>query len=182
MDDDSVMRVICWAGPERAMKNKFYEMKADIVESRMHRIKSLFQNQEKAKEAASLLFSLELAAIYLVGRRRGIARALAALLMAIDSSACKRQANVMEVIGTVQGDATRPEVDATSVAKARKLYKHFIEDRKIPCDQSIEIADVLRRLSSVFLWCVLWHCAFDSKELFDMLTTQSSIPASKKPS
>ena len=135
MDDDSVMRVICWAGPERAMKNKFYEMKGDIVESRMHRIESLFQHtQQEVKEAASLPFSLELAAIYLVGRRRGIARALAALLMAIDSSACKGQANVMEVIRMVQRDETPPEkvdaVDATSVAKARKTYKFTISCHK----------------------------------------------------
>jgi hypothetical protein len=138
------------------MKNKFYEMKGDIVESRMHRIESLFQNtKQEVKEAASLPFSLELAAIYLVGRRRGIARALAALLMAIDSSACKGQANVMEVIRMVQRDETPPEkvdaVDATSVAKARKTYKHFIEDRRIPSDPSIEKAVVLRRLSSAFL-------------------------------
>ncbi len=100
-------------------------------------------------------FSLELAAIYLVGRRRGIARALAALLMAIDSSACKGQANVMEVIRMVQRDETPPEkvdaVDATSVAKARKLYKDFVEDRRIPSDPSIERAVVIRRLSSAFL-------------------------------
>ena len=150
LDMDTTMRVLCWTGG--GPNNAFQALEPASLELSLRRIKQLFPSPEVAREAASLPFPLELGAIFLAGRQRGVGRALAALLFALDNGVCKQRADTMQIIETVQARVRTPAgTEAASMTKAREMYAHFVDDRRLPYDQVEDPKAVALEVARAFL-------------------------------
>ena len=123
MDSDTVMRALCYTAG-KAM-NRFAKLTLANTKHYMHRIETLFADQTLAKAAACFPFSLDMGALFQAGQELGVGQALSALLLAIDNGVCKRSADVMQVIRSVQDDAPISEkTDIVSLRNTHRLYQH----------------------------------------------------------
>ena len=106
--------------------NRFAKLTVADTKHYMHRIETLFADKTLAKKAACLPFSLDMGAVFQAGQELGVGQALSALLLAIDNGVCKRSADVMQVIRSVQDIAkSSAKTDIPSLRNTQRLYEHW---------------------------------------------------------